>query len=131
MASDIIRCKTLGPHGINGFPFQVLCNIRYTFLSILYLLSRRLSFHRVVVVDNTRNLDDAHHTEEEVHCCETVVALIISCMILYTEMVIVRWRENNAYRIFLGLMIKHHRVQISPVAVRAAFCVRESFSAGR
>lgn len=28
-------------------------------------------------------------------------------------------------------MIKHHRVQIAPVAVKAAFCVRESFSAGR
>lgn len=28
-------------------------------------------------------------------------------------------------------MIKHHRVQIAPVAVRARFCVRESFSAGR
>lgn len=32
---------------------------------------------------------------------------------------------------FLGLMIKHHRVQINPVAVRAAFWVRESFSTGR
>ncbi len=32
---------------------------------------------------------------------------------------------------FFGLMIKHHRVQIAPVAVRATFWVRESFSAGR
>jgi hypothetical protein len=39
--------------------------------------------------------------------------------------------KENAYRIFLGLMIKHHRVQISPVAVRAAFWVRERFSTGR
>ena len=31
---------------------------------------------------------------------------------------------------FLGLMMKHHRVQIAPVHVRAIFCVRESFSAG-
>jgi hypothetical protein len=28
-------------------------------------------------------------------------------------------------------MIKHQRVQMAPVAVRAPFCVRESFSAGR
>lgn len=30
-----------------------------------------------------------------------------------------------------GLMIKHQRVQIAPVAIRAAFWVRDSFSAGR
>ena len=28
-------------------------------------------------------------------------------------------------------MIRHHRVQIRPVVVSAAFCVSESFSAGR
>jgi len=38
---------------------------------------------------------------------------------------------EGTYMIFLGLMIKHHRVQIRPVQVRATFCVRESFSAGR
>lgn len=27
--------------------------------------------------------------------------------------------------------MKHHRVQMVPVAVRARFCVRERFSAGR
>lgn len=32
---------------------------------------------------------------------------------------------------FLGLMIKHQRVQMAPVAVRAAFWVRERDSAGR
>ena len=32
---------------------------------------------------------------------------------------------------FLGLIIKHHLVQIVPVPIRARFCVRESFSAGR
>lgn len=32
---------------------------------------------------------------------------------------------------FLGLMMKHQRVQIMPVQVRAKFCVKESFSAGR
>jgi hypothetical protein len=31
----------------------------------------------------------------------------------------------------LGVMTKHHLVQIRPVAVSAPFCERESFSAGR
>jgi hypothetical protein len=39
--------------------------------------------------------------------------------------------ETETYRIFLGLMIKHHRVQMAPVQVRAKFWVRERFSAGR
>lgn len=30
-----------------------------------------------------------------------------------------------------GLIIKHQRVQMAPVAIRAAFWVRDSFSAGR
>lgn len=32
---------------------------------------------------------------------------------------------------FLGLIMKHHLVQMEPVAIRAMFCVRDSFSAGR
>lgn len=39
--------------------------------------------------------------------------------------------SGESYRTFLGLMIKHHLVQIAPVAVKARFCVRERFSAGR
>ena len=35
------------------------------------------------------------------------------------------------YRIFLGLMMKHHLVQMMPVAVKARFWVRDRFSAGR
>jgi hypothetical protein len=42
-----------------------------------------------------------------------------------------RRRGRGKYIIFLGLMIKHQRVQMRPVHVRATFCVRESFSAGR
>lgn len=42
-----------------------------------------------------------------------------------------RREREKAYMIFLGLMIKHQRVQIRPVQVRATFWVRESFSAGR
>lgn len=39
--------------------------------------------------------------------------------------------RGSTHKMFLGLMMKHHRVQIAPVAVKARFCVRESFSAGR
>jgi len=42
-----------------------------------------------------------------------------------------RMGREDTYRTFLGLMIKHHLVQIIPVAVRATFCVKESFSTGR
>lgn len=37
----------------------------------------------------------------------------------------------STHKRFLGLIMKHHRVQMAPVAVKAMFCVRESFSAGR
>jgi hypothetical protein len=37
----------------------------------------------------------------------------------------------NTHSIFFGLMTKHHLIQIEPVAIRARFCVMESFSAGR
>lgn len=39
--------------------------------------------------------------------------------------------NGDSYRMFLGLMTKHQRVQIAPVAVRARFWVRERLSAGR
>lgn len=39
--------------------------------------------------------------------------------------------KGDSYRMFLGLMTKHQRVQIAPVAVRARFWVRERLSAGR
>lgn len=40
-------------------------------------------------------------------------------------------REGETHSRFRGFMMKHHRVQMAPVAVRARFWVRESFSAGR
>jgi hypothetical protein len=46
-----------------------------------------------------------------------------------------RWifenREVITHSIFFGLMTKHHLIQIEPVAIKAMFCVIESFSAGR
>lgn len=36
-----------------------------------------------------------------------------------------------AHKRFRGLMTKHHLVQMRPVAINAAFCVRERDSAGR
>jgi len=37
----------------------------------------------------------------------------------------------TTYNTFFGLITKHHLVQIAPVAIKATFCVIESFSAGR
>lgn len=42
-----------------------------------------------------------------------------------------RKKLTVARRTFRGLMTKHQRVQMRPVAVRAAFCVNDSLSAGR
>lgn len=39
--------------------------------------------------------------------------------------------SGGTYNIFLGLMTKHHRVQMAPVHMSAKFWVRESDSAGR
>lgn len=36
-----------------------------------------------------------------------------------------------ARSMFFGLMTKHHLVQMEPVAIRARFCVKDNFSAGR
>lgn len=38
---------------------------------------------------------------------------------------------SGTYRTLRGLIIRHQRVQIAPVAIKAQFWVRESFSAGR
>lgn len=41
------------------------------------------------------------------------------------------WREKPTYSMFCGRMTKHHLVQMQPVAIKAMFCVKESFSGGR
>lgn len=47
-------------------------------------------------------------------------------------LVAVRFRvQRQSYKRFLGLMMKHHLVQMAPVAIKAAFWDRERFSAGR
>jgi hypothetical protein len=84
----------------------------------------------VVVVENAGDLDNAYAAKEEVHSCKAVVPLARDPTAKYAARKKTRG-DGGTYRMFLGLMIKHHRVQIAPVAVRAAFCVRESFSAGR
>ena len=40
-------------------------------------------------------------------------------------------RKDATHKIFRGLMTKHHLVQMQPVAIKAKFCVRDKFSAGR
>jgi hypothetical protein len=43
----------------------------------------------------------------------------------------VHHHPNDTYKMFLGLIIKHQRVQMAPVHMSAKFWVRESFSGGR
>lgn len=71
--------------------------------------------------ENAADLDDTNASQEEVDSGKPgtelagMFALGIRC----------------TYRMLRGLMIKHQRVQMAPVAIRAPFWVSESFSAGR
>lgn len=78
--------------------------------------------------EDTRNLNNTDASEEEVDRGKAKEG------IESVEVLITRTsgkQEQGTYRTLRGLMIKHQRVQIAPVAIRAAFWVRESFSAGR
>ena len=39
--------------------------------------------------------------------------------------------KRETYRRLRGFIMKHQRVHIAPVPIRAKFCVRDSFSGGR
>lgn len=71
------------------------------------------AFGAVAVVEDTCDLNDTDTAEEEVYRCQAG-DLIVRCAL--SE----RW-EWGTYRTFFGLIIKHQRVQIAPVQVRAKF----------
>lgn len=81
-----------------------------------------LALGAVLIHQYTGNLDGTNASKEEVDCGETGKRLASARM---------WYGRERTYRMFLGLMIKHQRVQIAPVQVRAAFWVRERDSAGR
>lgn len=74
--------------------------------------------------EDTGNLNDTHASEEEVNGGKTKKSEI-------------SWSQQNrvdrsrTYRTLRGLIIRHQRVQMAPVAIRAQFWVKDSFSAGR
>lgn len=76
--------------------------------------------------EDTGDLNDTNASEEEVD----------SGKAKKKNVELARVRGNRAdrirtYRTLRGLMIRHQRVQMAPVAIRAQFWVRDSFSAGR
>lgn len=72
------------------------------------------AFSAVTVVEDTCDLNDTNTAEEEVYCCQAEIYWLVSGS---TKGV----AGEKTYRTFLGLMIKHQRVQIAPVQVRAKF----------
>lgn len=72
--------------------------------------------------EDTGNLDDTNASEEEVDGGKPGIKSVEY---------ISHGANPTTYRMLRGLMIKHQRVQMAPVAIKAAFWVRDSFSAGR
>lgn len=99
-----------------------LSRIRDLMLHRLSSLCAR-SLQATAVHEDTADLDDTNASQEEVDGGEATHVLDVSFMKGVFEV--------KAYRTFRGVMIIHQRVQMAPVAMRAPFCVRESFSAGR
>jgi len=97
--------------------------VRQVFCIFLYCLSNRAVLYLSLIEEDAGNLRSPHASEEEVDSCQPVESMSVRRLMESKGSVM-------TYRIFLGLMMKHHRVHINPVAVRARFCVRESFSAG-
>lgn len=101
-----------------------LRRVNHLVLKILQGFLRRSSFQAAAVQEDPGNLDDTDTSEEEVNSSEPDWNLVRSSLGVFVKM-------NKTYKMLRGLMIKHQRVQIAPVAISAAFWVRESFSAGR
>lgn len=108
------------PHRVFRSPFY---SVRQVFCIVLYCLGDGAVLYITLIEEDASNLRGPHAAEEEVDSCQPVESMSIRRLMGSNGSVI-------TYRIFLGLIMKHHRVHISPVAVRARFCVRESFSAG-
>ena len=126
--------RDLGFDGSHDIFLQPFRGVHCPFLQLFDLLTCGLVLLASVIHHDAGYLYDADDAEEEVYCCQPKFNLISTD--LGCQLEVERkgqglfWRVLRAYKIFLGLMIKHHLVQIRPVAVRAIFCVRESFSGG-
>lgn len=118
------------------FPLQLcldfLFDARGRVLDVLFHRFEGFGFATLLagsVQENAAALNGAHEEEAEVHRRKTMNLYSqfcgTTCVGTFTSI------PRNTYSIFCGRMTKHHRVQIEPVAMSAAFWVRDNFSAGR
>jgi hypothetical protein len=71
-------------------------------------------------------LGSTNAAKEEIDSSEAIQISLMSALIKKKVGV-----HCMTHRMFLGLIMKHHLVQMAPVAINAMFWVRERFSAGR
>lgn len=79
-----------------------------------------------MIHEDSAALDSADDEETEVHGSETERFGLVSFQVESR-----RSMYESTYSMFCGRMTKHHLVQMEPVAIRAKFCVKDNFSAGR
>ena len=108
--------------------FRILSNTLRRTCQVLRILLRYLfwsfPFNASLVKIYPAYLRGTHAHKEEVHSSQTIIMSAIAREDIH-------WRRRKSYSRFLGLMTKHHRVQIAPVAIRARFCESDRLSAGR
>jgi hypothetical protein len=94
--------------------------------SLLEFLGDGITLLGLLPEKNTRDLCCANAEEQEVDGSKATIDTVST---LTTQ----KFKEQveYTYKRFLGLMTKHQRVQIKPVAMRAPFCESESDSTGR
>lgn len=84
-----------------------------------------------VVHGNTSDLCDSDQSEEEVDSSKAIIVSVIHSATYAPLRRRVSEIREKAYSMFLGVMTKHHRVQMRPVHISEKFCAKDSFSAGR
>ena len=102
---------------------------------LLRLLWERAILNTLMIREDAPNLGSPDTEQEEIHRRQAVVAEIKSAHSDPASLLLFLGGSGvmgqGTYKMFLGLMTKHQRVQIAPVAISARFWVRERDSAGR
>lgn len=72
--------ESLRLDGINSILLQPLSSLHGRLLSFLDLLTSGFALVVIIVCQDTRNLNNADETEEEIDCCETIVMIVLVCI---------------------------------------------------
>lgn len=111
-------------------PLRILRNPLHRIFSLLQVRLRHLPSRHVLLgplpQQYPRHLSHTHTPQEEINSSQSrsqISPISITRTTLHP-------RVQRSYSKFRGLIIKHHLVQIAPVAVSAMFCVRLKLSAG-